>query len=464
MKIDNFLMICLILLNLIVVYIFSADQTHEKLIILSWLGLCQFCASILFRIKKGHNIIDPFILFLVCLYVFSMGQCLMYPFGIHTDRDLLGFLGISEIEIFSALCYTNISLALFYLGINISSIYYIKENNPTKNFKIYTDSSLKRTRAIGVFFLVLSIIPHYYYLISDVWLSLRFGYGAIYEQTEKIGVDNFFVLVGKYYIPALICLFIYYRKQNKIILVIESLLGLDAVIMLIGGGRSGAVVIIGLLLILHNFLICKYNKRKTLIIVICGLILTCLLAFISHIRSDANRSLGTMQVNIEKNLLTDAVAEMGSTMFCLIKSQDIIPNDEPYRYGKTYLYSLTTIIPNLGFWKVHPAKLESNMSEWLTEKLNLNYGSGFSMCAETYVNFGNFGVLVFIIFGVIIGKIFTLFEKNIYENKYPEVVFSFILFYFIMFLPRNDFISLARGVFFYALPFFVYIKGIAVKK
>lgn len=49
------------------------------------------------------------------------------------------------------------------------------------------------------------------------------------------------------------------------------------------------------------------------------------------------------------NAFYSAISEMGGSMYPMITTMEIVPEREEFRYGSSYLYSATSIIPNLGF-------------------------------------------------------------------------------------------------------------------
>lgn len=143
-------------------------------------------------------------------------------------------------------------------------------------------------------------------------------------------------------------------------------------------------------------------------------------------------------------------------MFCLIKTRNLVPEKQDYRYGKSYLYAFTSIIPNLGFWDIHPAKKEANLSDWLTDSLGLDYGTGFSMCAEAFANFGYLGFIAFFFWGWFMASILGKIEWSVQTRNYAQMAFLLILFWFFLTLPRNNFINLIRPIFFVAGPIYLY--------
>ncbi len=100
--------------------------------------------------------------------------------------------------------------------------------------------------------------------------------------------------------------------------------------------------------------------------------------------------------------LLDVPVEMGQSIRPLVETEAFIgPVD--YRYGKTYLIAIKTIIPNLAFrWQAPTTEALDDLppNQWITALADpwtyKNYGGmGFSAIAEPYMNFGIAGVVAY---------------------------------------------------------------------
>jgi len=103
--------------------------------------------------------------------------------------------------------------------------------------------------------------------------------------------------------------------------------------------------------------------------------------------------------------ILDAPVEMGQSIRPLVETEALIgPAD--FRYGKTYLIAIKTIIPNLAFrWQAPATEALDELppSQWITALADpwayKNYGGmGFSAIAEPYMNFGIIGVVGYFFF------------------------------------------------------------------
>lgn len=425
------------------------------------LGIAQYVFSLWTWKKTGHDLLSPYIMFLSALYIFSVGQGLLYPLNLVSDtKNIIGFLGITEQDLFKSELPTLIMLSLFHIGALGSKHFYSNAETSYEYSRIQIET--EKLKGIGIFLFIVSAYPYISDTVTSMISSIAFGYGSTYG-IGRVGIDNMSAIIGGFFIPSVICLFIA-NKDNKLKRTLLLLLLIAIIIMnLTIGRRSYAVILLCLVLVMYNYLVKKFSRRYFLVGVLGGFIFLQLLATIAETRTESH-SVSISEVKVQDNAAIDAIAEMGLSQMCLIKTMEIVPQKDSYRYGKSYLYSLTTIIPNLGFWKIHPAKTEANMSEWLTNELGVTFGTGFSMCAEAWVNFGYWGVFLFFIFGRVLGNLFGRIDVSIVEGRFAYLAFLLIMFWFCLILPRNSFISVVRSFFYYAGPIYLYASSLLQKK
>lgn len=431
---------------------YTTDRpTMNSLSMMGWFGLIQLIYCIISWIKRGNQFISPYIIFLLSLYVFSFGQSFLWAFDLEFDRTLINFYGITIPEIFDAQVLTLIMLAFFHIG---ASFWMTKRNTYANSLSISVDYTPQLKR-IGWLLFIVSAIPYASETIHDMVISMTKGYGAVFGE-GKVGLDNLTSFISGYFIPSVICLFIVYKDYKVVRSFFLGILLLNVAAILITGGRSNAVILLSLLIIMYHYLVKQFTRKWILVGGVGALLLLQVLAYVANVRTERDRNVDFDGIKIESNAAVDAIAEMGGTMFCQIKTMELVPSYEPYRYGKSYLYSFTTLIPNFGFWAIHPAKKESNLGDWLTDALGLGYGTGFSMCAEAYANFGYFGFIIFFFWGWFLASVFGKIELSAQTKNYALMAFLLILYWYFLKLPRNNFINLVRPLFFVAGPIYLY--------
>ena len=104
------------------------------------------------------------------------------------------------------------------------------------------------------------------------------------------------------------------------------------------------------------------------------------LFLVKKTRQFASASMETyieLLIDKENSPVSATLSEMGHSMYPLAATMDIVPQKEDYRYGTTYLWATTSIIPNV-FGDKHPAQKYANLGQWLMKKQQLDYGPGYS--------------------------------------------------------------------------------------
>lgn len=412
--------------------------------------------------KSGNELVSLYFFFLSVLFIFTYGQSLMYAFDLVSERrDLIGKRGITIPLVYEAQKATLYMLASFHIGALIMNFL---DRNRKRTIVVDDEESglnysktITALKKIGIFLFIISFLPYMYGLIQEMIFSMKYGYGILYVGEAKIGFANSLEFIADLFMPSVICLFIGYQDNKNVRKLLYGLCSFIIVVILLTGGRSNAVILASLLVLLQHIVIKRISRRQFLMIGCGGIFFLGLLSTIADLRNTSDRSIDSYieTSNKSKNGVVDAVAEMGGSMFPLIKTQAIVPEYENYRYGRSYLYAFSTIIPNMGFWEIHPAKKESNLGNWLTKKLNYSYGTGYSMCAEAYINFGVFAPLMMLILGMLFQSIFRIGQTN---KDLSYLVFSFIVFWFCLKMPRNSFINFVRAFAYYALPIYYYVK------
>jgi oligosaccharide repeat unit polymerase len=166
------------------------------------------------------------------------------------------------------------------------------------------------------------------------------------------------------------------------------------------------------------------------------------------------RSLGD-QIDVLSNLddpLSSSVSEMGHSLVTVTHTMTLVPETRPYDYGESYLYALTTIIPNLG-WAVHPSVSHGLLSDWLINTVDrvtaaAGGGLGFSFIAEAYLNFGTFGGPIWLgLTGFALVWLFLKADGN--DPAKHAFAASFLSFLFVF--TRGESAIVARGLVWYAL-------------
>ncbi len=419
-----------------------------------WLGWVSIVWALVSWRLVRRELLCPYILFLVVFYLFCYGQCFLWAFGIMPEEYDISRYFLST-ELVQGQVFTLISLNLFHIGGLITA----RRVKP-----IYPSSPLRRPgspsneqviRIAALLLLAVSIVPYMLDIYRAVQIAAQYGYKGVYSEyllilskTEKI-----FRTFGEFLIPALLCLFVVSQKRWQRGLLLIAVL-LKSVAELYLGGRSDTAMLLLCLICVWHYTVRPINLGRAIPLAAGGYFVTGLFASIAQIRTQSNRSFSDFFTNLfgMENPLFRLIGELGYIMRVLLDTMRLVPSTYPFRYGSTYLYSLTTIIPNLGFWAIHPAAENAQMAQWLMRVMDLDYGPGYSMIAEGYINFGWGGVFAMLVYGMLLGWIFTLIHRSNWREK-PELLCVELITLVIVLVSgtRASFIDIFRSFVYIAL-------------
>lgn len=448
-----FLTLCYAVIILIGYLIPQNITVVQHINLMGWIGWGLLLWSIWSWSYLFDEIFCPNLIFLGVGYLFTFSQSLLLPFGIVPDEINLLYKVwqpvLLEAQFFTLICWSFYHIGCVWGGNK-------KIVNQPIDIRNYT--AIKK---VGIFVLLLSCVPYVLVTIPEVLLVSRYGYGALYTKSLVLtGTSAILLNIAEYFQPALICLLIAatFNKgiQKNIYIIFVAII----LITLYMGGRSEAVILIVLLLLYHHYYVARLKGFKLLFWSLVGFILLSFLTIVADIRSEEGRTFGAYLYAFTERITTDnlaiqAICEMGGSMFPLAQTIELVPEQYPFRWGSTYLYAFTSVIPNLNFWDIHPAMQYANLGDWLQRALSLNYGPGYSLVAEAFINWGWYGFIFFVLYGWVNGRIFTLVNKeNVFSR--PDL-FCFVLIILLLTIKtnRNSFLATVRAFFYIGVPIYL---------
>ncbi|WHH57482.1 O-antigen polysaccharide polymerase Wzy [Petroclostridium sp. X23] len=439
---------------------YSIGPKMELIGLLGW-GLLSI-SLVTWKIISGE-IASAYIFFLGVLYLFFFGQSLLMPFDLITpSRNLLiRHRFVNGINLYNAQIYSILCLASFHLG---ALIFYKNAKILGKKGNKYLTGvvSDKPIVMVGIILLLISIIPFLYEMVQSLIIVKMYGYKGYAQMEAQTGISSLISKIALYFIPSLICLAIGVRKSTGLRKVVQILSCVVIALILYIGERNDALVFILALILIQHYFVKEITIKTSYKYIVFGAILLILLSVIADTRGLENRSLldyfkYMLDNGFSISVLTEIFSELGSSMMPTIAIMEFVNSGEPLRYGKTYLFSVLSIIPNLGFWDLHPAAEVASLGQWLKLRLGLSYGPGFSLAAESYLNFAWWGWSVFIFLGGFIVRILGMLNKTT-AKYYPEIgCFVLVFFNSSLFYIRDTFIGNVRAIFYMGLPIYMLI-------
>lgn len=256
------------------------------------------------------------------------------------------------------------------------------------------------------------------------------GYSELYTELNSYSkMGQFLPLIAGWFPIALLMKYAVNAKDNpRVSKRFAIILWAYIVINLYIGGRSGAVMMVLAFFITKQYLVKPIRKKMILPFCLGGYVFIGLLNTIAQIRLQTNRSIMDVFYTFftsTSSVIGDFIGELGWSMSSLVWTMDL--GGDVFRKGTSYLFAFTAIIPNLGFWKVHPAAVYSNLGEWMQSALGRTTGLGYTFVAETYANFWWFGLIMMFLFGCIASKLLSGINK---ENAKYNIKRTFIIIMF----------------------------------
>lgn len=443
------------------------SNVDQMLIIISWVSFIGFiCEIILWKYLAGE-LLCPYIVFISVLFVFCCGQSVGWTLGIDLGGQDLWFrhdFGMNHLWLIKGMVYSTLGVSLFHLG----AIMFYKGENPQKSF-YNSEDVLATYKIIAKPLLILCIPAFLANAIRTVLAVAVGGYGAYYTAMEsRSAILTVLSYIDDYYEPCLLLLLLAYRDKKQYRTVIIVLMLLETVCQLYIGGRSGAVMtVLGIMLAIHYFI--KPFQGKSILKWGClGYVGLALLNAIQETRNMIGRGVSDIFAAIGTsffNAIGHFVGELGWSMSSTVWTMMLVPSQYDYRYGVSYLASLLVPIPNLGFWKVHPAKIYANVGDWLEEVLHYDHGIGYSMIAESYINFGWAGLIVMFIFGAVLVRFLANTRRTNAEGNILGATFQIMIIMTIMkSLVRSSFSNSLRAIVYVLIPLYIIITQVLARR
>jgi oligosaccharide repeat unit polymerase len=393
---------------------------------------------------------NPFTIFLVVFVLFTSGQVVLFTLGIreYSVFNIFYYFEIRQIKV--ALIYTMICYISFFNGALLSNI--IKRKR-----KIYSVSESKGVlgaiNTLGWILFTVFIGPYIYTQLTIFSRASTVGYGVMQQSSSFI--EKLLNMGATYFICSIILLLIAFSRKKKYYDLISIIIYIHSILLLMVGERTEPVSLIVFTIWLRSYFFGKNTKKGIIGLLIVSLLMFLIFPSIMELRHGGIIQVSDLISNSSENGISDniieSVAGLGYSMFPLIKTMDLVPSYEPFRYGSSYLGAFTAIVPFIGI-----AEKTSELGRWLMNVLEMSYGPGFSIPAEAYMNFGWFPLPIMAIFGFFIATVLgKSFEK---KEDYISILFGSLFFIMNITIPRREVLGIIRDVFYFILPIIFMIK------
>lgn len=436
----------------------NPNSISSNLKMMGVFGWAQFVISVVGWKRITGRVFVPYIIFLLAAYIFCVGQSFLEVFNLVVEeRSVYNMCSASEI--YRAEVYSLLFLASFHIGalVDYRKKYSETKINDSSKTKLVEYSAIKN---IGRIYIYISFIPFIIENYVKYSMVSAYGYWGLYKNTG-IPLWGLITLLSDFFIPGVLCILLTSRpnsnRQRSILLFFAAII----FFIMYCGGRSQGVVLVAVTLLYYQNHVKAISKKGWILLCVGGFFFVYMMSVISHLRSGSRDSYVEAIVNYKaeagSNPFFETISEMGGSIYPMARTMTLVPStNEEYRYGTTYLYALSSLIPNVGFWERHPAAVKANLAEWLMKKDRLTYSPAYSIVAEAYINFGIAGFIVMFILGVYFSRVLNIESGS--KNKMLTFLVAIIFTYMSLQMVRNCFFGVVRTIAYYILPIYWYVS------
>lgn len=419
----NLIYVCIIILISLVAIWISANKNMIQ--IYGILSILLIFVTIIMWILKYKKINTPMFYFLLISYISWFGDIVLKAFGIDVA-------GKNAIDNFNNEMLINKSILFSIIGYSamaVGAFFATDKRKIENNYETIQNQNLRKSIIIVAILMIAIGMPQYCMnLINNIKTAFEGSYMDIYETSnDGNAVQNIMQSFNMFFVPGLIFLVIACKDNKKIVNLSIGIVLLNLILAFISGGRGGAIALLLTLVYLYTTQIKKIKVRNYIVLGILAIIVIRLFNVVAVFRDESDKNIDTLIESFEEtsdsDLILSTVEGLGASIFSLYHTINIIPSTQEYAYGYTYFASVMAVIPSLFMGGISFSN-EAALAEWLMEKLNLDYGPGYTILAESYYNFGMFGFLVMFAIGIIYSKIFEV--KNS-ENNDKKILYSAIV-------------------------------------
>lgn len=331
-----------------------------------------------------------------------------------------------------------IALIAFYLGYSINNGYKDQISYRSHLYPRKSRLNVSIIKSLNVIFFIIFLSQ----LNSDFLNSSLYGSG----HREMGSLFSYTVLLYETSFIAIIVLNIFNNKVNKFQLTLKefltsnlsSFIVLTIYISLVAlSGDRGPIIYLTLSAVSGYFISSnkKISKLALLSLILVGSIAITLLGIVRTLDNKSLDSIKDAGENvIYPSSISPATKELAGSIRTLQVAIDAVPNKYPHTYGWFSMLNTSILIPGLNGiinQSLNTDILYLSSDNFLTIQFlgyNPTWGIGTSCIADTYLDFGTYGILIiFLLFGY-----FSRFiESNIYMRGNPSIILiaTYVVFF-----------------------------------
>lgn len=406
-------------------------------------GLFISIAHIIWRVRSGpRNYLAPDVFYILFYAAFHYSYLVLWLFGIVDAGERAGQRVFPAPEQYYLVMFiVNLGLLSFLFGYELAA--------PKEKIGVFGKIRSLPTATwtiVGTSIMLLALIIHIGFILGigiRTWLAEGYQvyiYMERYSRYYRLWRVQFHIFsfgFGIYLTSVALRHQRLFKGKFGITLFLIYLC-----LIVLEGGRTQMVTHGMILLLVRHFIIKRIKLKSLIIITICALVLFSSIKIVRNIAAfDISKMIQLLKHarETEQTHWYDSLVEMGGSISTVNLTTMLIPGREPYWYGRSYVQAMVHIIPYLSgkLW----VYLGVSPSLWLTYTHfgPESAGTGFSIAAEGYLNFGLPGVFFHM---AIIGIILRWFYTRFATKTSPASTLIFIIAYGLFMITVRNHVNL----------------------
>lgn len=448
----------ILLLFLVLLLIVFTGQNHDSSLFSDFIYSSSVCSVLI--------ISSVFILMSMQNSIFTIANIsyaffILFQFGIPyiyaTKIDYWNFYAtlFDEKVLNNGVIYTTLCILLWCIGLVVANTIVKSGENRilfSKSPIMQDGDSVKKFLKVIISISGVIVIPLYTYYAG---VTLQDGFS---QETRRMLSSNALYRFGNaFFLPACLLYHCYSGKKyfKGLICAIDfPFLYICVTSLLIGDRNTG----ISWLLVFIYGIYDNYKRKNNSIIIdffiIVGVFsLAVIAAFIAQNRMESPENQIGLINFLDSGVFERVIEELGFNFYSIAFINMYVPSVYDYQYGLTYMSSIISLIPStfdifgIKSHLVNPTiwLFNANHNEFGTL---LDFGTGFSFIAETYMNFSWAGCIVSLIIPILLSNVVGPYQITNGWERYVRLIFLYIFVTF----PRRSLVE-SLVIFEYAIFF-----------
>lgn len=401
--------------------------------------------TILNQVKTA---LSPRFLFFTSFCIFHMGQFFLYALGIEYEYFFNNSFYMSFVKGDSALIlvlkYSILASCLMAIGLSLAGKSEMRRNTDI----MYSSTEYSREqksifKKVGTILFIISFPLTFIYVAVEIYIVTLYGYAGLRSAVGQSIMGGSIAIASKFaqfFVPSVLLIRLT-TDSKKVKKYLNIILIIYIAVYFYIGQRTISLSIFLVLLLLRR----EDSKADTGLLKRILLMMSAFIAMILFYNLSMMNRGGTDGLSAGSffGIIISFIGECGFSAYCFAIIASICPITKPFSYGVSYLASLSGLIPSFLDFTGGLSKIIHYGTEfWITEKIGFDFGIGYSLSAESYFNFGYFGLIAILFIGIIIGKILSYSENSQYRstNLFKKYA-MYVMTYEIMTLPRRGMYS-----------------------